>query len=82
MKTQVTNKGIASFSNATPAFDLSSGAVTIKDGITNDELAGSGKHKAFTFKKYLLQMEATLSDINLGETLTFTADEGIDITRR
>ena len=74
-----TNKGIASFS--TDNFSVSSGSVTIKTGgVSNDELAGSIANEKLSHSTISVTDGTNSSDINLGETLTFTANEGIDIT--
>ena len=63
------NKGIASFS--TDNFDVSSGAVTIKDsGISNDELAGSIANSKLANSSFtLVDTSSTSTQITLGETL-------------
>ena len=74
------NKGVASFS--TDNFLVTSGVVTIKNsGISNAELAGSIANAKLSHSKIVVTDGNTPSDISLGETLTFTANEGIDITQ-
>ena len=71
------NKGVASFS--TDNFLVTGGAVTIKDsGITNAELAGSIANENFTFKNSCYRWNQFFG-YNLGNTITFTEDEGINI---
>ena len=63
-------------------FLVTSGVVTIKNsGISNAELAGSSQMRNFPHSKIVVTDGNTPSDISLGETLTFTANEGIDITQ-
>ena len=72
-------KVLASFS--TDNFLVTDGAVTIKDsGITNDELAGSIANAKLSHSKISITDGSNSSDINLGDTITFTANERIDIT--
>ena len=66
------NKGVASFS--TDNFDVSSGAVTIKDlGITNDELAGSIANSKLSNSSVTITGGSGLSnggEISLGGSVT------------
>ena len=72
------NKGVASFS--TDNFLVTGGAVTIKDSeITNAELAGSIANEKLSHSKIVVTDGTNSSDINLGNTITFTEDEGINI---
>ena len=62
-----TNKGVASFS--TDNFLVTDGAVTIKNsGVSNDELA----NPSITFSD-----GTNSSAVSLGETITYSAGEGI-----
>lgn len=75
-----TDLGVASF--ATADFAVSSGAVTIKTGgVSNDQLAGSIANGKLANSAISVTDGSTTSDVALGGTLTFTADEGIDITQ-
>ena len=72
------NKGVASFS--TDNFSVSSGSVTIKTGgVSNDELAGSIANAKLSHSKIVVTDGNTPSDISLGYTLTFTANEGLTL---
>ena len=72
--------GVASF--ATADFAVSAGAVTIKNGgVSNDQLAGSIANGKLANSAISVTDGSTASDVALGGTLTFTADEGIDITQ-
>ena len=73
------NKGVASFSSDN--FAVSSGAVTIKDGgVANAELAGSIANAKLTNSSVTVTDGSNSTAVSLGGSITFTADEGIDIT--
>ena len=73
------NKGVASFSSDN--FDVSSGAVTIKDGgVANAELAGSIANAKLANSSVTVTDGSNSTAVSLGGSITFTADEGIDIT--
>ena len=73
------NKGVASFSSDN--FAVSSGAVTIKDGgVANDELAGSIANAKLANSSVTVTDGSNSTAVSLGGSITFTADEGIDIT--
>ena len=63
-------------------FSVSSGSVTIKTGgVSNDELAGSIANEKLSHSKISVTDGTTSSDVNLGGSITFTADEGIAISQ-
>ena len=54
--------------------------VTIKDaGILNDEYAGSVANEKLSHSKITITDGTNRKDINLGNSITFTEDEGINI---
>ena len=71
--------GVASFASAD--FDVSTGAVSIKNGgVSNDQLAGSIANSKLANPKIVVAGGGTgNTDIALGGTLTFAAGEGLNI---
>ena len=71
------NKGIASFASAD--FDVTSGAVTIKSGgVSSSQLAGSIANGKLANSSFTITDGSNTESVALGDTLTFTAGEGID----